>query len=74
MSNEMSGTTVSTWTVTGMTCQHCVASVSEELAELDGVQAVAVDLESGAVSITSSVPLERAAVDDAVTEAGYALG
>jgi len=67
----MSATT--TWTVTGMTCGHCVASVTEELQEIDTVESVDVVLESGAVTVTSSTPLERATVEAAVTAAGYAL-
>ncbi len=63
----------STYTVTGMTCGHCVASVTEEIEEIAGVEDVDVVLESGAVTVTSSTPLERAAVEAAVTEAGYAL-
>ena len=43
----------STWTVTGMTCEHCVASVTEELEELDGVQDVEVTLDGGRVVVTS---------------------
>lgn len=62
------------WQVTGMTCGHCVAAVREELAALDGVRAVDVALESGAVTVTSDAPLERAAVVAAVEEAGYQLG
>jgi len=65
--------TVSTWTVTGMTCGHCVASVSEEIAEIAGVEAVDVVLETGDVTVTSTAPLDRAAVRAAVEEAGYAL-
>ena len=60
-------------TVTGMTCEHCVASVTEEISELDGVREVAVDLASGAVTITSSHELDRAAIASAVDEAGYDL-
>ena len=63
----------STYTVTGMTCGHCVASVTEEIQTIDGVRAVDVVLETGAVTVTSSTPLERATVEAAVTEAGYAL-
>ena len=62
-----------TVTVTGMTCGHCVASVTEELEEVDGVQQVDVELASGAVTITSEAPLERDAIAAAVSEAGYAL-
>ncbi len=65
--------TTSTWTVTGMTCGHCVASVTEELQEVDGVQDVAVTLETGEVVVTSAEPLTREAVEAAVTEAGYQL-
>ena len=65
--------TTSTWTVTGMTCGHCVASVTEELQEVDGVQDVAVTLETGEVVVTSAEPLSREAVEAAVTEAGYQL-
>jgi len=60
-------------TVAGMTCGHCVASVTEELSEIAGVQAVDVVLETGAVTITSASPLDPADVESAVTEAGYAL-
>lgn len=66
-------TSTSTWTVTGMTCGHCVASVTEELQEVDGVQDVAVTLETGEVVVTSAEPLTREAVEAAVTEAGYQL-
>jgi copper chaperone CopZ len=62
--------------VAGMTCGHCVASVTEELSELPGVTAVDVDLHPGedsGVSITSTSPLDPAAVEAAVAEAGYAV-
>ncbi len=62
-----------TYTVTGMTCDHCVASVTEEISELDGVTAVAVDLPTGAVTVTSTAPLAEADVRNAVEEAGYRL-
>jgi copper chaperone len=63
----------STYTVTGMTCGHCVASVTEEISEIDGVTDVAVDLPTGAVTVTSSTPVDSAAVRAAVEEAGYQL-
>ena len=66
-------TSTTSWTVTGMTCGHCVASVTEELQEVDGVQDVAVTLETGEVVVTSAEPLTREAVEAAVTEAGYQL-
>lgn len=64
---------ITTVRVTGMTCEHCVASVTEEVSELDGVTAVAVDLASGDVQITSNRPLTHDAIAAAVDEAGYEL-
>ncbi len=61
------------WTVTGMTCGHCVASVTEEVSALPGVEDVQVDLATGEVVVTSEAPLDRASVAAAVEEAGYAL-
>jgi copper chaperone CopZ len=66
----------STYRVTGMTCEHCVAAVTEELTAIDGVTGVSVDLVAGgtsAVTVDSSAPLDVAAVAGAIDEAGYAL-
>ena len=63
----------STYTVTGMTCGHCVQAVTGELSALPGVDAVQVDLTSGAVTVTSAAPLAAADVRAAVDEAGYEL-
>ncbi len=63
----------STHTVTGMTCGHCVSSVSEEVQEIPGVETVDVVLETGSLTITSAEPIDEAAVRAAVEEAGYQL-
>lgn len=63
----------STYTVTGMTCGHCVTSVTEEVSKISGVTDVAVDLPTGAVTVTSAEPVAEADVRAAVEEAGYAL-
>jgi copper chaperone CopZ len=63
----------SIYTVTGMTCGHCVASVTEEVQEIPGVENVDVVLETGVVTITSAEPLDDTAVRSAVEEAGYQL-
>jgi copper ion binding protein len=63
----------STYTVTGMTCEHCVRAVSGELSALDGVEEVQVNLGSGAVTVTSAAPLTDEQVREAVDEAGYEL-
>ena len=65
--------TTSTWTVTGMTCGHCAASVTEEITEIDGVEGVEVDVPPGQVTGTRAAPLDAAAVKAAVEEAGYQL-
>jgi copper chaperone CopZ len=62
--------------VEGMTCGHCVSAVTEELSALGGVEGVDVDLVAGGVStvtIRRSAPLDPAAIDAAVGEAGYSL-
>ncbi|KZF00147.1 MAG: heavy-metal-associated domain-containing protein [Rhodococcus sp. (in: high G+C Gram-positive bacteria)] len=59
--------------VEGMTCQHCAASVSEELSEIGGVVGVEVDVESGRVIVTSDTNIDDAAVACAIDEAGYRL-
>lgn len=64
-------TTVS---ISGMTCGHCVAAVTEELKSLRGVEAVAIDLNEGGIStatITSHLTISPAEIGEAVAEAGY---
>ena len=65
--------TSQTYGVTGLTCDHCVHAVTEELSAVDGVTAVTVDLAPGdvsAVTVTSASPLSEAAVSAALDEAG----
>lgn len=60
--------------VSGMTCEHCIASVKEELGELDGVQVVNVDLHADGVSsvqIESDRELSPEEISGAIEEAGY---
>ena len=61
-----------TYTVTGMTCGHCVASVTEEVGEVPGVDSVDVQLESGQLTVTGT-GVSDDAVKAAVEEAGYAV-
>ncbi|MEU0937163.1 MULTISPECIES: heavy-metal-associated domain-containing protein [unclassified Embleya] len=60
-----------TFTVSGMTCGHCVSSVTEEVSEVSGVTDVKVELASGLVTVTSEQPVDPDAVRAAVVEAGY---
>ena len=64
-------TSTSTFTVTGMTCGHCVSSVTEEVSQVPGVTDVQVDLATGGLTVTSEAPVDDAAVRAAVEEAGY---
>jgi copper chaperone len=64
---------VTTYKVQGLTCGHCVQAVSKEIGALAGVQKVDVDLDTGAVTVTSAADLAVKAVRAAVDEAGYEL-
>ncbi|MDX2377575.1 heavy-metal-associated domain-containing protein [Microbacterium sp. LRZ72] len=62
--------------VDGMTCSHCVMSVTEEITAIDGVDSVSVDLNAGGtsrVTIHGSAPIDAARVRAAVEEAGYTI-
>lgn len=59
--------------VTGMTCGHCAAAVERELKKIPGVTKVAVNIETGAVTVDSEAVLERTQVAAAIEEAGYEL-
>ncbi len=63
--------TTRTYTVTGMTCSHCVRAVTEEVGAVDGVSDVSVDLDTGTVTVSADDRLDDAAVREAVEEAGY---
>ena len=62
---------ITEFTVTGMTCGHCVGAVKAELEQVEGVAAADVDLATGKVSVSLSAPVERASLVAAVEEAGY---
>lgn len=67
-------TVSTTVNVSGMTCGHCVSSVSEELEALSGVEKIDVDLNAGGIStvtITSSEALSSSEIGEAIAEAGY---
>ena len=61
--------TTTTYDVKGMTCGHCVRSVTEEITGIDGVSAVDVDLDAGTATVTGEA--DSAAVTAAVVEAGF---
>lgn len=59
-----------TYTVTGMTCGHCVNHVTEEVSEVPGVDGVQVTLDDGRMVVTSAQPIDIELIKDAVAEAG----
>jgi copper ion binding protein len=64
--------TTKAYRVEGMTCQHCVRAVTDEVGKIAGVDAVEVDLESGTVRVSAG-QLDDSAVAAAVDEAGYSI-
>jgi copper chaperone CopZ len=67
------GTATATFGITGMSCGHCVAAVTEGLEAVPGVTGVAIDLAAKQATVTSEGPLDAATVRDAVEGAGYQL-
>jgi copper chaperone len=65
--------TTNTYTVTGMTCGHCVGAVREEVSAIPGVTDVQVDLETGNVTVTSETAIDVETIRASVDEAGYEL-
>ncbi|MFM9096195.1 MAG: heavy-metal-associated domain-containing protein [Actinomycetes bacterium] len=59
--------------VSGMTCDHCKNAVTKELSKLSEVKKVEVDLTSGKIDIDTNTEIERARLEEAITEAGYEL-
>jgi copper ion binding protein len=62
-----------TYSVTGMTCDHCVRAVETEVAKIAGVGSVSVDLAAGQVTLRSDDPVDPAEVKAAVEEAGFEI-
>ncbi len=60
-----------THTVVGMTCDHCVGAVRNEVAGITGVTKVDVDLATGEVVVESAEPIDDDVFTEAVHEAGY---
>jgi copper chaperone len=72
----MSDTISTDYLVTGLTCGHCVSSVTEEVSAIDSVESVNIELVKGGasvVSVASSAPVSDEQIRAAVTEAGYTL-
>jgi len=60
-----------TFSATGMSCQHCVQTVTAAVVQLPGVAGVKVDLEAGTVAVDTLQPIDPQVVAEAITSAGY---
>ena len=65
--------TAATYTITGMTCGHCVAAVTHALQSIPGVAGVDIDLPTGVVTVTSDTPVDHEQLAAAIDDAGYTL-
>ena len=61
------------YVVSGMHCQHCVTSVTEEVSAIPGVTDVRVDLDTGELVVTSDTDLFFSDIEAAIDEAGYTV-
>ena len=57
--------------VKGMSCQHCVASVTRALAEIEGITDVLVSLEKGEATFTENSPVPEQTIKDAISTIGF---
>jgi copper chaperone len=62
---------VTTLKVKGMSCQHCVMSVTKTLGQLDGVKNVQVDLDKGEVRFDNTKEVASNRIEKAISDAGY---
>lgn len=61
-----------TYSVDGMSCDHCVHAVTAEVTRAAGVTGVTVDLAASTVTVTGD-PLDDAVIRAAIDEAGYTV-
>ena len=60
--------------VKGMSCNHCVMSVTKALNEIDGIKNVKVDLNKGEASFDEVKPVSMDTVKERIEKAGYEVG
>ena len=61
-------------TVKGMSCQHCVMSVTKALSEIDGIKDITVDLEKGEAVFDETKPVDLELIRERLQKAGYRMG
>jgi len=57
--------------VKGMSCQHCVASVTKALSEIEGISGVKMNLEKGEATFNENTPVAPETIKDAITRIGF---
>ena len=57
--------------IKGMSCQHCVASVTKALSEIDGITNVQVDLDKGEATYNEQNPVDAQTIKDAIAAIGF---
>ncbi len=57
--------------INGMSCQHCVASVTKALSEIDGISDVQVNLENGETTFNEQNPVDEQTIKDAIKKIGF---
>lgn len=57
--------------VKGMSCQHCVKSVTQALESIDGITNVKVDLLSGLAQYETTKPVDKTTVRKAISDVGF---
>ncbi|MBI4619476.1 MAG: heavy-metal-associated domain-containing protein [Desulfobacterales bacterium] len=60
--------------IKGMSCNHCVMSVTKALNEIDGIKNVKVDLNKGEASFDEAMPVSMDTVKERIEKAGYEVG
>jgi copper chaperone len=60
--------------IKGMSCQHCVKSVTKALEEIDGVSGVSVDLLKGEASFDEKGPVDEGLIREKIKKAGFEVG
>lgn len=59
--------------ISGMRCQHCTASVTKALSEINGLTDINVDLEKNEASYTENTPVRIETIIEAITKIGFAV-
>jgi copper chaperone len=63
--------TMTTIKIKGMTCRHCVMTVTRALVDIDGIGDVHVDLEKAEASYTEVKPVDPSLVRERIEKAGF---